>query len=128
MATGTVTVTERTIGRIHLVKWSCTTTAGGAASDVTTKTYSGKIVGLATDPGATAPTDDWDLTITDDNSLDVLLGAGANRDTANTEYVVSASLGGVAHSKLTANVTNGGNAKVMDIYLYIDTGNGGGAW
>lgn len=120
MATGTVTVTERRIGKVDLIKWDWTSTAGGAASDVTTQAYNGKVVWLVTDPGATAPTDNWDLTITDDNGIDVLAGAGADRDTANTEYVASASLGAVATSVLTMNVTNAGNAKDGAVYLYIE--------
>jgi hypothetical protein len=44
---------------------------------------------VITDPGATKPTDNWGLTITNSNGLDVLGGvASGNRDETNTESVV----------------------------------------
>lgn len=48
-------------------------------------TFEGRIFGVDTDPGATAPTDNWDFAITNARGLDVIGGAGANRDTANSE-------------------------------------------
>ena len=47
---------------------------------------------IITDPGATAPTDNWDVTLTNGGG-DMLLGLGANRDTANTEVAVLNSNG-----------------------------------
>jgi len=122
MAAGSVTITEETYGTIKKIKFawvSGTVGEDGTASGQTTNVYSGKILGLATDPGATAPTDDYDITVTDEDSMDVLMGAGADRDTANTEYVLSASLGAVANDKLTINVSNAGTSKVGIAYLYI---------
>ena len=116
---GTVTVSEQTHRSVQRIKWSWTSTAGGAADKATTEAYSGDVLMLATDPGSTAaPTDNYDITITDGNGLDVLAGAGANRDTANTEYVLAASLG-ACDGVLTLNVTNSGSAKQGDVYLYI---------
>lgn len=49
----------------------------------------GKVVGtlerIVVDPGATAPTNLYDVTITDEDLVDVLGGAGANLLTATTE-------------------------------------------
>jgi hypothetical protein len=42
---------------------------------------------IVTNPGATAPTDNWDFVLNDSDGVDVLGGAGANRDTANSEQV-----------------------------------------
>ena len=42
---------------------------------------------METNPGATAPTDDYDIVINTAGGADLLGGAGANRDTANTEIV-----------------------------------------
>ena len=82
--------------------------------------YSGKILGLATDPDATAPTDNYTITITDEDGMDVLMGAAVgNRDTANTEYILSTLLGAVANDKLTINVSSAGTNKVGIAYLYI---------
>lgn len=120
MANMVVTITEVVHTSPKMVKFAWTSDdAAGTATGATTNYYSGKILGLATDPGATAPTDNYDITITDKNGLDVLIGAGANRDTADTEYVAEASLGSVVASQLTINVSNAGNAKLGTAYLYI---------
>jgi hypothetical protein len=117
-AAGTVTVTEETSGHIKKITWTWTATAGGAADLITSGTYTGEIVGLVTDPGASAPTDNWDVSITDGDGTDVLNALGANRDTANTEQVVT-GMGYVVNDKLTVNVTNAGNATNGLVILYI---------
>lgn len=48
---------------------------------------SGKLVALQTNPGSTAPTDNYDITLVDADGLDRLQGLGANRDTSNSEAV-----------------------------------------
>jgi hypothetical protein len=121
-AAGTATKTETTPFAVKKIVWSWTSgTAGegGTVTSATTASFTGKIIGLTTDPGATAPTDNWDVTITDSAGHDVLLGAGADRDTANTENVASASLGAVAGSPLTLNITNAGDAKTGVVILWI---------
>ena len=115
----TVTITEVTAGSMKLIAVAWISDATGDAVGTTSGVFTGKIQWLVTDPGATAPTDNYDITITDSNSVDVLAAAGANRDTANTEYVASASLGAVVLSKLTVTIANAGNAKVGAIYLYV---------
>jgi hypothetical protein len=92
----------------------------GAAAATSTAVFSGDIIGLATVPDAvSAPTADYDVVITDSRGLDVLLGAGADRHTSNTEYVAGTSLGAVVESTLTLGVTNAGNVKKGDVYLWI---------
>ena len=91
----------------------------GAASGTTTYSYDGALLFFVTDPGATAPTDNYDIVITDNNSVDVLAGAGANRDTSTTEYVLAADLGAVSSSKLTFTVSNAGESKEGIIHLYL---------
>ena len=53
----------------------------------TTLDLNGFLVKALTNPGSTAPTDNYGIAIGDsnDSSVDVLAGALANRDTANTE-------------------------------------------
>jgi len=116
---GTVTTTESTHRPVKRVKFSWTSSAGGAADATTSNTYNGEVISFVTDPGATAPTASYDITITDADSVDVLAGAGANRHTSNTEYVLQASLGGCVDSTLTLAVTNAGNAKDGAAYVYI---------
>jgi len=121
-ADGTATVTEITHTSAKKIVWAWTSgdgAEGGTVTKVTTKAFDGKIVGLTTDPGATAPTDNYDIEVLDADSHDVLLGAGANRDTATTEHVAEASLGAVAGSLLTLSITNAGDAKVGTVILWV---------
>lgn len=122
-AAGTATIGEtRRIGSVRKVLWTWTSgtgAEGGTVTSTTTAAFDGKVICLITDPGSTAPTDNYDITITDVDGIDVLLGAGANRDTANNEYVADASLGAVASSKLTLNITNAGDAKEGVVVLYL---------
>jgi hypothetical protein len=122
MAAGTVTITETTHTSVKKIKVAWVSGSGGeAAAGTTTVAYDGKLELLTTVPsgGGTAPSDNYDVAVTDSDSVDVLAGAGADRDTANTEQVVAASLGAVAGSKLTITVTNAGNSKQGTAYLYV---------
>lgn len=112
------------------IAWTSDDTTGAVTA--TTRKIAGRLIKAVTDPGATAPTDDYDITITDEDSVDVLArcttGLG-NRDTANTEEVyftvlntdsipLSTSIAPVVCSKLTVAVTNAGNSKQGTIILY----------
>jgi len=101
-----------------LFTWTSDDTAG-TVSGTTTNYYTGKILGLATDPGSPAPNDNYNIRITDSNSLDVLINSGLLRDTTTTEYVAEASLGCVVGSKLTIAIDSAGNSKQGKTYLYI---------
>ncbi len=117
-----VTVTEeaRQSG-FHKVTFAWTAHTDGVVTKVaTTKTYTGKVEVLVTDPDDTdAPTDDYDVTVTDDEGYDILAGAGANRDTAVTETVLSSSLGAVFESTIGPVVTAAGVSKKGKIVLLI---------
>jgi hypothetical protein len=118
---GTVVITETIISPVQKVKFAWTSAVGGAADGTTTYSYSGKIELLTTVPsgGGTAPSDNYDVTVVDSDGINVLAGAGADRDVANTEQVLGTSLGAVASSTLTIHVTNAGDAKQGTVYLYI---------
>jgi len=119
MATAAIVTVAETGGSVRKIAWTVTSSDTGTASLVTSRYYDGKIITLVTNPGATAPTDNWDLTVLDSDSEDVLVGAGIDRDTANTELVGEASLGAVANSKLTLSIANAGAEKTGVTYLYI---------
>ncbi len=117
-----VTVTEEAHGRgFRKVTFDWTSHTDGVVTKVaTTGTYTGKVEVLVTDPdGGSAPTDDYDVTVTDDEDYDILAGAGANRDTANTETVLSASLGAVFESVIGPVVINSGSSTQGKIVLLI---------
>lgn len=118
-----VTVTEESDGKgIARVEFAWTSHTDGVVTGVATdKQYTGKVIALITDPAAAgaAPTDDYDITVTDADGYDVLAGAGANRDTANTETVLSASLGVVFRSTLTFAASGAGSSKQGVAVLFI---------
>lgn len=58
------------------------------------------------------------MTVPDVDGYDVMQGAGANRDTANTETAVPAATS-VAFGKLTINIANAGDGKQGTATLYI---------
>lgn len=113
-----------------LVDWT-SDSATGAVSGTTDKIV-GMLIKGVTDPGATAPTDNYDIDITDEEGANVLANSFAtlaNRDTANTEtayFNLTDTLGTpspiaaypVVCDKLTIAVTNAGNSKVGQLILY----------
>ena len=111
--------TNKTVERI-VIDW--TSDASGNA-DVSIPGLYGYLLKMVTDPGSTAPTDDYDITLVDENSIDALAGAGANRDTANTEQVYPVASGAATPVFLcgthTFTVANAGNAKVGRAVLYV---------
>ena len=119
-------------GSIHRIIGTWETTSGGVATEATQK-VSGKLIKAITNPGATAPTDNYDITIKDDQAFDVLTNCEDNlvdRDTTNTEEVYflvnddgSLGTGGspVVNSVLTIAVANGGDTKQGVIHLYYQT-------
>ena len=117
---GTVTITEETFGTVKKVKFAWTSDASGNADKTSAEAFSGAIERLVTVPdGSDAPTDDYDVVVNDEDGNDVLMGAGADRDTANTEQVLASSLGIVANDKLDVVVSNAGNAKKGTVILYL---------
>ncbi len=85
---GTVTLTHYTLGNIRRVKFEITAdAANGTVPDTALPTFQGRLLGLHTNPGATAPTNLYDITLVDGDGLDRLQGVGLNRATATSEQV-----------------------------------------
>jgi hypothetical protein len=123
MAAGTVTTTEERLGNVHKVAFAWVAGTGGeagTASGTTTYPYTGILQRVVTVPGGggAAPTDDYDITLTDEDGIDVANGQLVNRDTANTEWV-AASLGAIVGDKLTINVTNAGASKTGTCIVHV---------
>lgn len=121
---GTVVITEEIFGPVKKISFAWTAGTGvdeGLATKTTEKAYSGEIIRLVTVPGSDgdAPTDNYDVVINDEDTTDVLMGAGADRDTANTEQILASFLGCVANDKLSLSITNAGDTKKGTVYLYI---------
>lgn len=120
-----MTFTETTHGSVKkvVVSWTSDNVTGGV-SGTTTNGYSGRFLGAITVPGTAGaqPNDNYDITVTDADGVDLALGGLMNRDETNTEFVAEASMAGIATGKLTFNVTNASDSGVNNtgtIYLYI---------
>jgi hypothetical protein len=115
------TITEERVSALRKIIAVWVSAADGSASGTTTYAYTGEVIRLVTVPAAagSAPTDNYDVVVNDEDGNDILMGAGANRDTANTEQVLATSLGCVANDKLAIAISNAGDTKGGTIYLYL---------
>lgn len=85
---GTVAIEHYQLGNIRRLQITATADAADASFPATAlPRFQGRLLALHTNPGATAPTDNYDITLIDGDGMDRLQGVGANRDTANSEQV-----------------------------------------
>lgn len=132
MANMVATLSYEETGPINTIKVAWTSDDAAGTFTATTKLISGALLVGITDPGATAPTDDYDVTIKDDEGLDVLSNTDdnlMNRDTANSErveFVVGTATGArpVVNSKLTIAGAACGNAKTGQVIIHWTPGPG----
>lgn len=113
------------------VTWT-SDSATGAVTGTTAKIVGRIIKGITVPSGSAAPTNLYDINITDEQSVDILAGCKVsliNRSSTNTEeqYLLllnndTTALSMAVHptvcDKLTVAVTNAGNSKQGTIYLY----------
>lgn len=139
MAGSASTITYDETGPIKkiLIDWTSDDATGAVTA--TTKKISGQLLKVVTDPGTPAPTANYDIAITDGESVDVLSGLGgangtdpslANRHTSTTEVVHLLGEDGATPSALlpgtypfvcdilSVAVTNAGNSKQGQIIIY----------
>lgn len=117
--------------RVRRIIMDWTSHTDGAATG-TTKKISGHIIKIITNPGSTAPTDNYDIAITGDESDDILansIATLANRDTSTTEIIypfvkdaaatpLEQSVFPVVCDVLSIAVTNAGSTKDGKIVIY----------
>jgi hypothetical protein len=115
---GTVVTTVTKFTSVKKIKFAWTSDTDEVADATTTETFDGLIVLVTTDPGSTAPSDNYDIELLDSDSVDLLAGQGANRDTANTEHINS-GMGGLAASTLKLSVAAAGEEKEGTVYVYL---------
>jgi len=130
---GTSTITWTTYERADRTRapWKLWMLDWASNSDgiyqVTTDQIQGRLAWLVTNPddGATSPTDNYDITILS-NGIDLLGGAGLNRDEANNEflYVFGPGSGNVGHPLLIGdiefNIENAGDERGGVILLGLE--------
>jgi hypothetical protein len=122
-----MTVTRTQFGSIERINAAWTSESDGSQTQAVNIT--GTILRVVTDPGATAPTDNYDLTAPDEFGLDVFAGQGANRDTTNSEHFcpgvafADGTTTSVMPIALAGNVTftiaNAGDSKVGNIVVFV---------
>lgn len=120
---GTMTFVEKAYGYPKKITatWTVASGGGGSVSGTTSLAYNGTVERLVTVPDASsAPAASYSVTVSDQDSTDILLGNGGSRAAASTEQVKAASLGCVAYDKLTFKITNAGSSSAGGvIHLYI---------
>jgi hypothetical protein len=133
-ALGTVTVTKSKrqydgngkLTRVYKIHWVADAAAATVPNTDITGIH-GFLMKMVTDPGSTAPTDNYDITLVDksDGGSDCLNGSGVDRDTANTETAFPIGASGVAPAwcqpdtytfKLANNAVNSASG---DVWLYF---------
>jgi len=108
--------------RVSVTTWSFTSNGSGIASEQTVKIAGIPKRAVTIPDGVAPPTASWDLTIKDEDGVDVLCGNGADRDAGGTGAVeqVFPCPGTVSvNSKLTFAVSNAGASKKAIVRLYI---------
>ena len=118
---GSATITYSSHDTIKYVQWSWTSDASGDMSGTDTVVVSGVALRYATNPGSTAPTDNYDIVVNDEDGIDIAAGGLANRDTSNSEQVLTggdAKDGAAFIGKLSLVVSNAGNAKEGVLRMY----------
>ncbi len=124
---GSTTTTHYTLGHVGkiVVDWIADA-ADASIPSVVMPRFEGRLMELTTNPGAVAPTDNYDITLVDDQGIDRLQGVGANRDTANTESAIPVYSGSTVHPVISRsdvltltfanNAVNSAAGKVILLY------------
>lgn len=125
---GTVTIAHEQRAPVRVIRLTVVADAEDASvPDTELPAFSGKLIALETDPGATAPTDNYDITVENANGHDVLEGVGANRDTTNSERVGVVFSGTSLHPPVAADdvltfklANNAVNSAQIEVALYYE--------
>lgn len=123
---GSITVTTSEVSK-NVTKYSVAwlSDASGAVSGNTFAVHAGELlqVRYVPDGGGTQPSDLYDMTMTDANSIDVLTGTGANLSNATSTVAVPAVSTYFKRileaGNLTPVLANAGNAKGGTVTLLV---------
>lgn len=127
---GSVTITYQDHRTVKWIQWAWTSDASGDVSGTETVVVSGQILRVVTIPDDTAaPTASYDVTLEDEDNVDILYGAGADRSATDAESLVPLQTDDKASpanvpipvpfdGKLELKIVNAGNAKQGTVKLY----------
>lgn len=124
---GTVTMAINTIRyrSIKKIDVAWTSDANGDA-DGATLDISGRVLRVVTVPGAATPTNNYDVTIEDEDGVDILDGQGANRSDTTAQQVAAVLTkgGGVVatavEGTIEPKVANAGDSKTGTMSIYYE--------
>lgn len=95
---GTVTLTHYEIGHIRTIVATIVADASdGSVPATVLPAVEGRLLHVATRPGSTAPSDEYDLTVEDQYGHDVLEGVGADRSNSAAEKAAIVYAGTAVH-------------------------------
>ena len=114
------TITQTHKKTTHVVKtltasWS--SDSGDGSVDGALEAIDGLVYRIVTNPGATAPTADYDVYLNDVDGYDILAAGGVDRHTSTTECVIldpPVAVSGV----LTLDINSAGNSKIGTVVIY----------
>ncbi len=130
MAVGTVTVTQRRVGNVRqVIAAIVASSTDGSVPATVLPAIEGTLLALGTAPGVTNPTANYDITLVDQFSYDVLEGVGANRSASAAQKVAIVYSGTGVHppvdegDALTLTVANNSvNSALVTVTLYYALG------
>ena len=102
--------------KIGTITFTWTSATGGAVTQAFH--LDGAIVRMVTNPGSTAPTDNYDITLVDPDAVDLLAAEGINRATSTSEQVFPTNTP-FPYGDVTFTVANAGDTKDGVCVLYI---------
>lgn len=125
---GTITLTShKSFGSVRrlLIDWVADA-ADASVPSLVLPVIEGELLALETNPGATAPTANYDIALNDAEGVDRLHGAGANRHTTTAELAAIVFAGTALHPPVsvdealtlavTGNLVNSATGRVIIIY------------
>lgn len=128
-ATEKITVDGRPTRVVITASWTAGSLATAPTFTIDPDTYGIRgwyLYSVETDPGTTAPTDNYDLVINDSNGIDVCWGLLANRSTSATQQVNCATSGHsypVVRSTLTPVLTNNSVNSATGVIIFTFVAN-----
>ena len=111
---------------IYKITWAWTSDDATGAVTCEAVKVKGRVQRCVTNPGATAPTADYDIVINDEDGVDVMQGELTDRHTSASEQawplVGTLPVEVLVLGDLTPVVSAAGNSKIGEIILYVDVG------
>ena len=116
---GTITAIETRHRSVQEIIFSWLSDASGdGTATATTYAYSGDILKVVCVPGATTPDDNYDVTLTDADSIDLLAGQGVDCPNG-ANLVITGGMIPVVESAISLTIAGGGNAKIGTVHVYV---------